>query len=254
MANRDNRPWNLESFIDSFILELDKAQDTLALKGITRKLTYTVRDVALDLHIFPQYHDGEIRFVTAGPGEDGASRLSIQLGSISNRQIQEAAEEPISKDDMAIDVIEEIDEDVRDSLRKVGVRSARDLERMERRNVDLEKVVSEKAGAEKKVSYGDLANLINKARRQHLAPRVSRVSLSRSAGDRLLKIEGDHLLLSQEDAAFPMALVNDRPVAVVRADERTLHLTVPAESLRKGTNRLQVALDPYAVVQMEIKT
>ena len=47
--------WNLESFLDSLILELDKAQDTLSLKGVTRKLTYSVLNVALDLQIFPQY-------------------------------------------------------------------------------------------------------------------------------------------------------------------------------------------------------
>jgi len=74
-----NQQWNLESFVDSFILELDKAQDTLAVKGVTRKLTYTVKDVALDLQIFPIYEGGKIRFVTAQPGEAGSSRLSLQL-------------------------------------------------------------------------------------------------------------------------------------------------------------------------------
>ena len=252
MAN-GNQPWNLESFVDSFILELDKAQDTLAVKGVTRKLTYTVRDVALDLHIFPQYRDGDIRFVTAEPGEAGASKLSIQLGSISNRQIQESAQEPIAKDDLSIDLVEEIDEDVRQSLRKVGVRSARDLERMERRNVDLEKVVGDKAGPEKKTDYQDLANLINRARRRQVPPRVARVSGSRSLGQRLLKIEGQHLALAQSLEAFPVALVNDRPVEVVRADDRELQVAIPDGCLQSGSNQLKVALDPYAVMTLEIK-
>lgn len=253
MANT-NQPWSLESFVDSFILELDKAQDTLAVKGVTRKLTYTVKDVALDLHIFPQYHNGAIRFVTAAPGEDGASRLSLQLGSISNRQIQEAAPEPIGKDDVAIDLVEELDEDVRDSLQKIGVRSAKDLERMERRNVDLEKVVGDKVGPDKKTNYQDLANLINKARRREFPPKVARVSGSRSLGGQLLKIEGDHLALAQSDGAFPLALVNDRPVEVLRADDHEVHLSIPDGSLRHGANQLKVALDPYAVMTLEINT
>ena len=55
MVSKHNRPWNLESFLNSLIFELDKAQDTLSVKGLNRKLTYTVKDVALDLQIFPEY-------------------------------------------------------------------------------------------------------------------------------------------------------------------------------------------------------
>ena len=43
--------WKLESFLDSLIVELDRAQDTLSVKGVTRRLTYTVRDVAVDLFV-----------------------------------------------------------------------------------------------------------------------------------------------------------------------------------------------------------
>lgn len=254
MANNRNQTWNLESFVDAFILELDKAQDTLAVKGVTRKLTYTVKDVALDLHIFPEYQDGKIRFVTAGPGDTGASRLSLQLGSISNRQIRESASEPISEDDVAIDLVEDIDEEVRDSLKKVGIRTATDVERIKQRNIDLEKVVSDKVGPSKTINYSDLANMINKARRRQLAPRVSRVSVSQSLDSRLLAIEGDHLVLSQEYADFPAALFNGQPAQVIQAGAREVHLSVPDSSLREGVNQLNIALDPYALMRLEIKT
>ncbi len=45
MASSNNRSWNLETFLDSLIFELDKAQDTLSVKGMNRKLTYTVKDM-----------------------------------------------------------------------------------------------------------------------------------------------------------------------------------------------------------------
>jgi KaiC/GvpD/RAD55 family RecA-like ATPase len=77
-----NRAWGLEDFLDSLIIELDKAQDTLAVKGVTRPLTYTVKDVALDLHTFPIYDGRQVRFTTAQPGEAGASRLTIERGAV----------------------------------------------------------------------------------------------------------------------------------------------------------------------------
>src|SRR5262245_46487187 len=97
---RDN--WRLETFLDSLILELDKAQDTLAIKGVTRRLTYTVKDLSVDLYVFPDYEDGKLRFNVARPGENGASRISFQLGSITDRQIRESANEPTTADDVPI--------------------------------------------------------------------------------------------------------------------------------------------------------
>ena len=56
--------------MDSLIVELDRAQDVLAVKGLTRPVTYTVKDVDVDLRCFPQF-DGRQRPVPyrpAGPG------------------------------------------------------------------------------------------------------------------------------------------------------------------------------------------
>lgn len=254
MPAGNNQPWDLESFVDSFIVELDKAQDTLAVKGVTRKLTYTVKDVALDLHIFPRYENGGIRFVTAQPGESSASRLSIQLGSISDRQIRESTQGPLSKDDVSIELIDELDEETRDTLRKVGISSGDDLERMEKRNVDVEKILRRKEPPGKRRSYKDLANLINKARRKEIAPRISRVQLDEGREGRQLSIEGDNLVLSRNLRAFPLALLDDQPIEVVRASDREVRMAVPEGALRSGSSQLKIALDPYALVTLEVKS
>ena len=72
-AERRNRAWNLKSFMDSLIVELDRAQDALGVKGLTRPVTYTVKDVDVDLRCFPQFDGRQVRFLTAQPGEDGSS-------------------------------------------------------------------------------------------------------------------------------------------------------------------------------------
>lgn len=248
MSSPTNKSWNLESFLDSLILELDKAQDTLSVKGLTRPLTYTVQDVALELQIFPDFSGEEVRFRTAQPGEAGASKISMQLGSITDRQIRETTKEPPSKDDVVIDDIETLDEGTKRSLKKLGVRSARDIERMERRNVDLKKA------SPSPINYDDLAGLINKARRKTKAPAVRAVSVAQQSADAVvLALEGENLRMMTDDADFPLAQVNAHPVEVVTATDRTLHVKVPRRAMQRGAdNELQVALDPYAAFRLTI--
>jgi hypothetical protein len=253
MTSRDTKSWKLEQFLDSLILELDKAQDTLALKGLTRKLTYTVKDVALDLNIFPTLEDGKVKFQMAKPGDTGGSRISLQLGSITDRQIRENANEPPSKDDLELDALDDVDEDVKESLRKVGVTSTRDLEKLDKRNVNIEKVVKEKTGGEKRLDYSDLASLINKARRRKLSPQLSNLSAAEKEQDIELTLRGQNFVLQQSDS-YPAAMLNDRRAEIVYADAGEVRLKVPRDALRAGSNALAIALDPYAVVQLNLQS
>jgi hypothetical protein len=246
--------WKLESFLDSLILELDKAQDTLAVKGLTRKLTYTVKDLALDLHIFPVLDGDELKFQMARPGDNGSSRISFQLGSITDRQIRETANDPITKDEVTIDVLDEVDPQVKASLKKVGVHSTRDLERLETRNVNLEKLVKEKAGEDAPFDYGQLANVINKARRRKLSPELSLAQGRPTPEGTELVLRGRNFILpGTEDTRFPVALVNGEPADVLHADFGEMRLRVPADSLRPGENQVALALDPYAVVNLTLR-
>lgn len=250
-TTRETKPWNLEQFLDSLILELDKAQDTLSLKGLTRKLTYTVKDVALDLNIFPVLEDGKVKFQMVKPGETGGSRISFQLGSITDRQIRESTNEPPNNDDLELDTLDGVDDDVKESLRKVGVSSSRDLEKLSRRNVNLEKVMKEKNGSGKSIDYGNLANLINKARRRKLSPELSTLSAQEGEDTVDLKLRGRNFVV-QQSANYPAALVNNQPAEVIHAGADELHVRVSKSQLRTGSNALAIALDPYAVMQLSL--
>lgn len=46
----NNRAWNLESFVDALVVELDKTRETLAVKAVNRPLSYSVKDLSL-IHI-----------------------------------------------------------------------------------------------------------------------------------------------------------------------------------------------------------
>ena len=239
-----NKDWSLESFIDSLVVELDKAREMLAVKAINRPLTYTVKDVGLDLNLFPTYDGDEVRFVTAQPGQTGASKLSIQLGSITDQQIRQTSKEPITRDNISIESID-IDPEMKKSLRKMGVSSVRDLEQIEKKNVDIEKVGS------KKMSYKNLADVINKSKRGSMPPTVSKISLSLSESNPVLVVDGKNLHV---DNNFPpVAVVNDRLAKIVSSDANQLRIEVDPEVMNKGRNELVMTLDPYAVFKLEIK-
>jgi len=245
---RDGRAWDLEAFINALVVELDKAQDTLALKGVTRPLSYTVRDVSLELHANPTFDGRRLQWNTARPGDASASKISINLGSISDRQIRETTKTPVTKDDVRIDAIDEIDEDTRTTLREIGVTTGKDLERLETRNIDVGKASS------KKLDYGRLANLINQARRRQLVPRVNRVSVSKSGDAMTLSIEGDNLALVGAGRGFPAAALNGQPAEVMAASKEQVQINLSRGHLMPGDNRLHVALDPYSVLRMELKS
>jgi len=253
-SKNEPKGWALESFLDSLILELDKAQDTLSVKGINRKLTYTVKDVSLDLQVYPSFIGDRVVFNNAKPGDTGASRLSFQLGSISDRQIRETTKEPEKITDIAIDEIEEIDDDVKQTLKRVGIKSAEDIERLSRRNVDIEKVVTEKVPSGKAIKYNELANLINKARRRKMPPTVSHLSMEKSmSGNSELIIKGSNLVLGMTSDYQPVAVLNNNPLKVLLAtpDEVRVALThLPAD---KSMNSFVMALDPYAVMKFNIR-
>ncbi len=236
--------WKLNSFLDSLILELDRAQDTLALKGINRRLTYTVRDLNLELQLFPDFDGRDLRFSTAGPGETGAAKIAFQLGSITDRQIRETTKDPPSADDIAIDVVDDIDDQTKQELHRIGVTTVNDIERMEKKNVDLKRVGSS-------VDYTRLANIINRTKRRQNAPSVAKAMLVEAEQGRHLQLEGANLAMAAS-GDFPLATLNGTPVRVLAANERELRLGLDPGALREGVNELRVALDPYAVITLDV--
>ncbi|MBD2206941.1 hypothetical protein H6G33_31190 [Calothrix sp. FACHB-1219] len=248
MANPANRSWNLESFLDSLIYELDKAQDTLSVKGLNRKLTYTVKDVTLDLQIFPEFDGDTVRFVTAKPGETGSSKLTFQLGSIRDHQIQEVTRKPPKQGEITIDDID-IPETERKELKKLGIQSTEDLKRtVEEKKVDITKAT------DNKVNYQDLASLINKAKRQQIPPTVNKAQISQAQGQTILTLQGDNLAVAQSLDTFPVAVINNQPVKIIAANDKEVKIELDKNQLQREGNELKIALDPYAVVTMNLQS
>jgi hypothetical protein len=247
MNGPQNQSWNLKSFMDSLIVELDRAQDALAIKGITRPVTYTVKDVEVDLRCFPQYDGRAVSFLTAQPGQDGASGLRFSLGSISAGTIRDSTPPPTEAGDVRLDALDDLAPAAKRALEAVGVRTGRDVERMAASGVDLRSATGDQVP-----DYSDLAALITKAHRRRLTPRVDAAHLSIDDGAVVLHVDGDNLAVAQS-RGFPYALLDGRQVPVLAA--RPERLTLDAAGFRQHHtgSRLTVALDPYALITMELR-
>lgn len=239
-----NEPWHLESFVDALVVELDKTRETLGVKAINQPLSYTVKDMSMDLQIFPTYNDDEVEFTTAQPGETGASKITLQLAAITDRQVRESTKQPMATGDIQLDEID-LEPEVRRDLRKIGVRSVNDLQRMEERDVNLESVTR------KKIDFGDLANSIRSARRSASPPVVRSARLSRgSSGSFVIAMDGERLAV--EPTFKPVATVNGDAVDLISFSRNEVTISCPDELLTDGDNEVVMALDPYSVVRVNM--
>jgi hypothetical protein len=241
----ENTAWQLEDFVDSLVVELDKTRETLAVKSINKPLSYTVKEVALDLNIFPSYDGDQVSFVTAQPGQQGASKVSIQLGSITDQQVRATSKIPGVKNEINLSEID-VDQKTRKKLRKLGVNSAEDLKELERKNVDVTKVT----GTD--IDYRKLASQIEKSRRKGNPPRVRSAVLSMDQDQApYLLIEGENLAINPRFR--PVAVINERLAEVLSSDDREMRLQIRDEHNFAANNEVILTMDPFAVVRMNVR-
>lgn len=241
----ENRAWQLEDFVDSLVVELDKTRETLAVKAINKPLSYTVKEVALDLNIFPSYDGDQIKFITAQPGQQGASKVTIQLSSITDQQIRATTKVPGTKNDININEID-VDKATKKQLRKLGVNSIDDLKQIEKKNVDLQKV------SDNAIDYRKLANQIQKSRRSQNPPKVGAVSLSIGENQTpYLLIQGDNLAI---DPKFqPVAVVNQTLAEVMSSSDKEVKIQINRDHKFSEDNEVILTVDPFAVLKVNVK-
>ncbi|MFZ6012342.1 MAG: hypothetical protein ACOYXT_18510 [Bacteroidota bacterium] len=242
----ENKQWTLQSFVDTLVFELDKARQTLSFKGVNHPLTYAVKDLSVELQVFPDYDGDEIKFTTARAGQDGSSKIAFQLGSITDRQIRETSKPPLDEEDVPIESLE-LDDEVKKDLKKIGIDSVKDIQRIENQNINLKPVVKNK------VNFSDLAGKIEKAKRAKNPPSVGKAALSLSMGEKVISIDGDNLHLSENFT--PAVFLNQKPLEVVSFSKNNILVKVHEEDVpRNSVHQLTMFLDPYAVVNLKLKS
>jgi len=125
----------LEHFIQAVTSQLDRAQETMALKAKAGlKLTFAVKDLTLDLRTHVEMAGAEVRIRPAGPGEGDTSLLHLALTTITRPMMEEntitAAADP--DEPTLAEVLPDTSEDDRRRLEWAGIRTVSPLRDVQR--------------------------------------------------------------------------------------------------------------------------
>lgn len=244
----NNKSWKLQSFVDALVYELDKARTTLSVKGINNPLSYAVKDMDVELQVFPEYDGDNLKFTLAGTGQTASSKLAFKLGSITDRQIRESSKQPLEEDEIDVDDLE-LDTETKKSLRNIGIHSDKDIERLKENNVNLKSTVNNK------INFSELADKIrlakDKSQRSSSPPKILKTSMSHSQGRPTMQIEGENLLLFNKYE--PRAFMNNQEIKINSINQNYVELSLnSADDIEKSAN-LMLYLDPFTLVKFNVK-
>src|SRR5689334_13317699 len=82
--------WRFAGFSAAVASAVDRAQDTLAFKSLTRGFSVSLKGLSLDLSVYVRMDgQGRVFFRTAEAGQTGASLLKLELEEVFREQIEE---------------------------------------------------------------------------------------------------------------------------------------------------------------------
>ncbi len=182
--NSDRSSWDLREFVESLADELERVHQVARVKAMQRKRLYTVEDMGLSLNVFAEYDGDRVRFRTALPGEEGASKMDLKLGSITDKVVAETttdetltARTPLEETDRAA-----IKPDEARRLKRYGVDSKEDVTRLAKRGVRVDGV-----------DFVDLARRMAQASAPRRRPKPERVVRFRKGRGQSLVVFGADL-------------------------------------------------------------
>jgi hypothetical protein len=206
----------IESFIQALTHQLDRAQETMAVKArLGMPLTFAVKDLRLDLRAHVGMTGDVVHIRPAGPEDAEASVLHLELTTITNPMMLENAprlegerDEPSLRESFG----DEISDAERRRLEWAGIRSASQLRDLERSTgeVAIERIAQ--------VPVDRLRAALLRASQPFVRDVVPALEPSGGNGRGLLRIRGANLT----GGAEPEVLVGGRRAAIVEASDREL--------------------------------
>jgi hypothetical protein len=235
----------LEQFIQALTSQLDRAQNTMALKARAGlPLTFAVKDLTLDLRTHVEMVNSVVRIRPAGPGEGDASTLHLALTTITRPMIEEntysqaaAADEPSIKEALG----KEISDEEQRRLEWAGIHTVSQLRSVQKQGGE---------GAIERVA--DIpVNRLRAALARASEPLITHVALhpmplGEAEGSALLRIHGHNLVQDGQ----PAVRINGELIPVLRATPR--ELIVAALPHHTGGN-VTVETAPGSVAQREFR-
>lgn len=122
----------VEDFLEAITNQLDRTQDALRLKSVTRPLTYAIRDFSMELKVYVDLTpDGRVLFRPSAADDAGASVVHIGFTTVNRTMIEENT---VSLSAVRSPTLDELglDKEERRQLERLGVRNAAQLDQLKR--------------------------------------------------------------------------------------------------------------------------
>lgn len=121
MAELRNDEWDLPELIEHLSADLDEVADTLALRSQRRDSVYSPANISIELYITSRYDagSGRVLFRNGQPGDQGLSKLKLELAPVMREQLQMQAHDLVRPRDPRL-----IDEAFLDGLGIMGAAAA----------------------------------------------------------------------------------------------------------------------------------
>jgi hypothetical protein len=217
----------VEDFLSAIGEQLDRAQDSLAIKARTgRPLTWALREMKLALQVFIEVDpQGHVLWRTAGPNENGASTVNLEFTTITRPMIEENTYSMLDDSDArpfdSFGAAADLSDDERIRLRRLGVRTVGQFRRLSPQ------------GQSGLATIGDMVNIpvgkLEAALRASARPSVTGHESVRRDDETLLRVHGQNL----SDGSHPEVRLAGEPVEVL--ESKPTHLLVrPLEHHRTG--------------------
>lgn len=88
MSSEDNVEWQLADLVDAISAEVDRAEDTLALKSYARKVSFAIKKIALDAEVtMRRAPDGRLFFRSLDPGASCGTLLKLDFSQVLESQL-----------------------------------------------------------------------------------------------------------------------------------------------------------------------
>jgi len=227
------RGFPVEEFLQALTAQLDRAQDALALKvsGTNRPLTWALKDLSIDLHVFVEVSDtGKVLWRSAGPNEQGASTVHLDLTTITAPMVAEnsfAYHEDVDPRPLEqLGGAAPLDEDDARKLEWMGVRTVGQLRRLDPLQVQAVMNIP--------------VNRLQAALAAAAEPAVVHQEVIERDGNRLLALHGANLAPTAK-GSVPEVRLAGTPVEVVEQSPRRLlvrplptHVGGPFEVIANG--------------------
>jgi hypothetical protein len=235
----------LEQFIQALTSQLDRAQETMALKARAGlPLTFAVKDLTIDLRTHIGMTGSVVHIRPAGPGDGEASVLHLALTTITRPMIEENTQSLDAEKGPSVQEVlgDKLGPDELRRLEWAGIRSVSQLRELQK------DTGTEVIGRVSQLPIDRLRAALAAA----AAPHVSDVAADHAAvtapgAPPPLRIRGWNL----REGGEPEVRIGGKPAAILQASDTEL-LVQPGEHVQAGMLEVQTAPDLAVAASFDV--